>query len=61
MVADRLDQETGNYNVFCQSCGRVVAINIETHQEALKLEEAHSNESKCQYTGTHKIKDQKML
>jgi hypothetical protein len=57
MASKITNQRTGNYNVFCQSCGRVIATNIETHQKALKLEENHSGETECRFTGTHKIKD----
>ena len=57
MTEDKPVQVAGNYNVFCQSCGKVVASNVETNQEALNLEKDHLQQNKCQYTGTHKIKE----
>ena len=55
---DNLVQENGNYNVFCQSCGKIVAINVKNHEKALKLEANHSEDTQCKYTGTHLIKKQ---
>lgn len=55
MISKNIDQESGNYNVFCQSCGRVVGVNIENHSKALDLEKDHLDNTDCVYTGTHKI------
>jgi hypothetical protein len=55
IVLDGIDQEEGNFNVFCQSCGRVIAVNIDSNQEALELESEHTQDSDCRYTGTHAI------
>ena len=55
MNSENIDQEHENYNVFCQSCGRVIAANIEGHKEALDLEKDHMDKTDCVYTGTHKI------
>lgn len=55
---DNLVQENGKYNVFCQSCGKIVAINVKNHEKALKLEANHSEDTQCKYTGTHLIKKQ---
>ena len=57
MSKDKPVQVAGNYNVFCQSCGKVVASNVETNQEALSLEKHHLQQNDCLYTGTHKIKE----
>lgn len=55
MDLDQFEQKVGNYNVFCQSCGRVVALNVEAHEEAIRLEKDHTSESDCRYSGTHRI------
>lgn len=55
MSSENIDQEYGNYNVFCQSCGRFIAVNIEDHKQALDLEGEHLDNTDCVYTGTHKI------
>ena len=55
MNSKDINQESGNYNVFCQSCGRIIAVNIEGHKEALDLEEDHLDNTDCVYAGTHKI------
>jgi hypothetical protein len=56
---EAIEQEIGNYNVFCQSCGRIIGLNIDSQEIAFKLEEEHSNNSKCRYTGSHIIRRQK--
>jgi Fe2+ or Zn2+ uptake regulation protein len=56
-MGDEIDQEEGNFNVFCQSCGRIIAVNIDSNQEALELENKHTKGSDCKYTGTHIIKE----
>lgn len=55
MDTGQFEQEKGNYNVFCQSCGRIVAVNVGTHEEAISLEKDHTSESDCRYSGTHRI------
>jgi hypothetical protein len=57
MASQGIDQESGNYNVFCQSCGRVIAINIDNHNDALDSEKEHLDNTDCIYTGTHKIQE----
>jgi hypothetical protein len=52
------EQEIGNYNVFCQSCGKVIGLNIDSQKEAFNLEEEHSSNSQCRYTGSHIIRRQ---
>lgn len=57
MTRDRcLEQSEGNFNVFCQSCGRVVATNVDSQREALDAEKEHSEDAECRFTGTHIIK-----
>lgn len=58
-LPEGIEQETGNYNVFCQSCGQIVAINVESQKDALQLEKAHMEDTKCEYSGTHIIKSQR--
>lgn len=55
---EEFEQEIGNYNVFCQSCGKVIGLNIESQEKAFSLEEEHSNDSQCKYTGSHIIRRQ---
>lgn len=50
-----LNQTLENYNVFCQSCGQIIAVNIDSHRKALEIEEKHREDTQCEYTGTHKI------
>lgn len=52
------EQNEGNYNVFCQSCGQIVAINIQSQKDALELEERHTKDTRCRYSGTHVIRPQ---
>ncbi len=58
MSSNDIDQESGNYNIFCQSCGRIIAVNIHSHNDALDLEKDHLDTTECIYTGTHKIQEE---
>lgn len=51
-----LTQENGKYNVICQSCGKILGINVENQEKALKIEEKHSEKTDCQYTASHLIR-----
>lgn len=50
------DQDEGNYNVVCQSCGRILGVNVGNHEDALRLEEEHLEDTGCKYTGSHVIR-----
>lgn len=55
---ENLEQQTGNYNVFCQSCGQLIGLNIQSQQKAFQLEEKHAENTGCKYTGSHIIRKQ---
>lgn len=59
MKLNDIDQKSGNYNILCQSCGRIIAVNIDNHKKALDLEKDHLDNTECIYTGTHKIQEEK--
>ena len=58
-ISDNFDQEAGNYNVLCQSCGKILGINVESQELAFRLEEEHTENTRCKYTGSHIIRSQK--
>jgi hypothetical protein len=51
-------QEEGKFNVICQSCGKLLGINVDNKEKAFNLEERHTQNSSCTYTAIHLLRKQ---
>jgi len=56
-----INQEPGNYNAWCNSCDQIIALNIESKNEACELNEEHAKGSACDSFSVEMIKPQKDL